>query len=106
MTAAPARFNFDLDLGRREERNSLVTESAMAELLAAAGPGRMRLRVDIQMHCIARLAPGRARGELSAIGHHNLDGVIFRMRVGLHKVAPARRYRALFRSVSLELRAV
>lgn len=34
--AAPARFRFDLDLGRQTERNSLVTETAMAELLAAA----------------------------------------------------------------------
>lgn len=36
MTATPARFTFDLDLGHRQERNSLVTETAMSELLAAA----------------------------------------------------------------------
>ncbi|MDB5540266.1 MAG: hypothetical protein JWQ89_1993 [Devosia sp.] len=34
--AAPAKFTFDLDLGRRQERNSLVTESAMAALLEDA----------------------------------------------------------------------
>ena len=33
MSAAPAKFTFDLDLGRRQERNSLVTETAMAALL-------------------------------------------------------------------------
>lgn len=36
MPAAPAKFNFDLDLGRPRERNSIVTESAMATLLADA----------------------------------------------------------------------
>jgi flagellar assembly protein FliH len=36
MTGAPAKFRFDLDLGHREERNSVVTESAMAALVANA----------------------------------------------------------------------
>ncbi|RYE45157.1 MAG: hypothetical protein EOP24_21150 [Hyphomicrobiales bacterium] len=36
MSAAPAKFTFDLDLGRRQERNSLVTETAMAALLEEA----------------------------------------------------------------------
>lgn len=36
MAAAPAKFNFDLDLGRPSERNSVVTETAMATLLADA----------------------------------------------------------------------
>ncbi len=53
MTATPAKFTFDLDLGRRQERNSLVTESAMAELLAAAR----------QEGFVA----GRAEGERSAV---------------------------------------
>ena len=35
-SAAPARFTFDLDLGRREERNRVVTESAMTQFLADA----------------------------------------------------------------------
>ena len=34
--AAPARFTFDLDLGRRDESNRLMTESAMAQLIADA----------------------------------------------------------------------
>jgi flagellar assembly protein FliH len=36
MSAAPAKFTFDLDLGRREEKNRLLTESAMAALLTDA----------------------------------------------------------------------
>lgn len=36
MSAAPAKFTFDLDLGRREEKNRLLTESAMAAMLADA----------------------------------------------------------------------
>lgn len=36
MSATPAKFTFDLDLGRRQERNSLVTETAMASLLEEA----------------------------------------------------------------------
>ncbi|MBK8085381.1 MAG: flagellar assembly protein FliH [Devosia sp.] len=36
MSATPARFTFDLDLGRHHERNAMVSESAMSEMLAAA----------------------------------------------------------------------
>ncbi len=53
MTAAPAKFTFDLDLGHRQERNSLVTETAMADLLAAARQ--------------EGFAAGRAEGERSAV---------------------------------------
>ena len=38
---------------------------------AAAGPRRMSPGVDIEFHHPARLAPGRARPELRAIGHHH-----------------------------------
>jgi flagellar assembly protein FliH len=34
--AAPQKFTFDLDLGGRRERNSVVTDTAMASLLAKA----------------------------------------------------------------------
>jgi flagellar assembly protein FliH len=53
VSAAPARFTFDLDLGRREERNALVTETAMAAMLEAA-------RED-------GFAAGRAEGERAAL---------------------------------------
>jgi len=37
MTAgAPAKFRFDLDLGHREERNSVLTESALAAVVSTA----------------------------------------------------------------------
>lgn len=34
--AAPAKFRFDLDLGHREERNSVITESALAAIVSTA----------------------------------------------------------------------
>ena len=34
--AAPAKFRFDLDLGHRQERNAVLTETAMATLVANA----------------------------------------------------------------------
>lgn len=36
MSAAPAKFRFDLDLGHREERNSVMTDSALAAVAANA----------------------------------------------------------------------
>lgn len=36
MSATPARFTFDLDLGRNAEKGSLITESALARQLEAA----------------------------------------------------------------------
>lgn len=36
MSAAPAKFRFDLDLGHRQERNSVMTESAIAALITNA----------------------------------------------------------------------
>lgn len=36
MSAAPARFTFDLDLGRRQEGNRLLSENTIAQLLAEA----------------------------------------------------------------------
>ena len=36
MTAAPAKFRFDLDLGHRQERNSVLTDSALTALVNSA----------------------------------------------------------------------
>src|SRR5262245_43875495 len=58
--------------------------AAIHQLLLTAGPSRMRLRVDIEVHGVAFLAPGAAGGEFGAVGHHHLDGVIVRMQVGFH----------------------
>src|SRR5215472_230629 len=58
--------------------------AAVDQLLLTAGPGRMRLRVDVEVQRVALLAPRAASGELGAVGHHHLDGVIVRMQVGFH----------------------
>ena len=53
---------------------SRQSAAAVDQMLLAAGPGRVRLRIDVEMQRIARLAPGRARGEFGAVGHDHLDG--------------------------------
>src|SRR5262249_42446718 len=58
--------------------------AAIHQLLLTAGPSRMRLRVDVEVHGVAFLAPGAAGGEFGAVGHHHLDGVIVRMQFGFH----------------------
>jgi hypothetical protein len=55
-------------------------------MLLAAGPGRVRLRIDIEMQRIPGLAPGGARGELGTVGHDHFDGMVIGMRIGLHGV--------------------
>jgi hypothetical protein len=57
-------------------------------MLLAAGPGRVRLRVDVEMHDIAFLAPGGAGGEFAAIRHHDLDGVVVGVNILLHGAVP------------------
>src|SRR5262249_4843559 len=59
------------------------------QLLLTAGPGRMRLRVDVEMQHVALLAPGGAGGEFAAVGHLDRHGVVVRMRMGLHRRCPA-----------------
>ena len=68
--------------------------AAVEQMLLAAGPGRVRLRVDVELQLVARLAPGGAGGELGSVGHDDLDGVIVGMDVGFHAwfPAPLRRY--------------
>jgi regulator of CtrA degradation len=58
--------------------------AAVEQLLLAAGPGRMRLRVDVEPHRVALLAPGGAGGELRAVGHDDLDGMIVGVGIGFH----------------------
>src|SRR6516165_671352 len=58
--------------------------AAVEELLLSAGPGRVRFRIDIQAHRVARLAPRGAGGELGPVGHHHLHTMVVRMRIGLH----------------------
>lgn len=57
MSAAPAKFTFDLDLGRRQERNSLVTETAMAALIEQARrEGREAGLAEGERTAVARLS--------------------------------------------------
>src|SRR5262249_50445293 len=64
--------------------------AAVEQLLGAAGPGRVRLRVDVKVERVPLLAPGGAGGELGSVGHHDLDGVVVGMGVDLHGKSPAR----------------
>src|SRR6185312_14070636 len=60
------------------------TAAAVGELLRAAGPGRMRVRVDVEVERLPRFAKRRAGGELLTIGHDDLDHVIGRVDIGFH----------------------
>src|SRR5215471_17905658 len=66
--------------------------AAIHQLLLTAGPGRMRLGVDVEVHGVAFLAPGAAGGEFSTVGHHHLDGVIVWMQVEFHASSSCARY--------------
>src|SRR5882724_7606702 len=68
---------------------------AIHELLLAAGPGRVRLRVDVETQRVTLLAPGGAGGELGSVRHDHLDGVVFGMSIGLHGVSSRPRGRFL-----------
>src|SRR3954471_16635501 len=92
-------LGFALVLAFLEKAGELLLEprqarTAVKQLLLAAGPGRVRLRVDVEIHDIALLAPGRAGDEFGAVGHHNLDAVIVRMNLGFHRPVPGRCTRA------------
>lgn len=61
MSAAPAKFTFDLDLGRRQERNSLVTETAMAALIEEARrEGREAGLAEGERSAVAKAAKAEA----------------------------------------------
>ena len=66
--AAPAKFRFDLDLGHRQERNSVMTESAIAALVdqrprrgSPRGSGRRRAHRHGQGRAGDRQAAQRPR---------------------------------------------
>ena len=57
--------------------------AAIDQMLAAAGPGRMRLGVDVEGERVALLAVGRVGLKLSPVGHQDLDHVIVGMEIVL-----------------------
>src|SRR5215216_2845011 len=60
------------------------TAAAVEELLRAAGPGRVRPGVDIEVQLVAFLAPGGAGLVLGPVGHHDRNHMIIRMNFGFH----------------------
>ena len=59
--------------------------AAIEQLLRSAGPGRMGVRIDVQVERRALFAIGRAGHEFDAIGHDDLDHVVLGMDIGLHR---------------------
>src|SRR3954451_1250732 len=62
----------------------LLDLAALDDLHVAAGPGRVRLRVDVEVQRVAFPAVGRARGERAPVGHDHRDLVVVGMDVRLH----------------------
>ena len=83
------------------------TAAAIEQLLGATGPSRVRVRVDVELHRVAVLAPGGAGLELGAIGHDDLDRVVIGMNLGLHGPvlgSPEHPFKAAGPGASLALR--
>src|SRR5690606_27590572 len=55
--------------------------AAVDELLVAARPGRVRVRVDVERQRVAFLPVGRVGRELGPVGHDDLDLMVVRMDV-------------------------
>ncbi|CCF20418.1 protein of unknown function [Pseudorhizobium banfieldiae] len=94
--AGAGSFKTDSAQGLEAEAAEALVElgnaaAAVHELLVAAGPGRVRLRIDFKVHGGAFRTPGRAGFVLGAVGHDDLDRVVLRMDVSLHVDNPALR---------------
>src|SRR5262245_44407822 len=81
----PAALLFPLEA----EAGELLLEAgappgAVHDLLLAACQGRVRLRVDVETQRVTLLAPSGAGGELGAVRHDHLDGVVVGMSIGFH----------------------
>src|SRR5882672_9034843 len=62
--------------------------AGVEQAMLAAGPGRVRLRIDIEPQRVAGFAVGRACLIGAAIGHHDSDLVIIRVDLVLHRFKP------------------
>lgn len=68
--AAPAKFRFDLDLGHRTERNSVMTESAIASVVASAREeGRKEGLAEGERSAAARAAQAIAKAATNLADH-------------------------------------
>src|SRR3954452_10989652 len=61
--------------------------AAIEHLLGAAGPGRVRLGVDVEVQLVAFLAPGGAGLVLGTVGHHDRNVMIIRVNFGFHDLS-------------------
>lgn len=69
-SAAPAKFRFDLDLGHREERNAVLTDSAIAALVAnAREDGRREGIAEGERAAAVRAAQSIAKSAQSLADH-------------------------------------
>src|SRR6185369_9395889 len=75
-----------------EEARKLLLEARHApatvqDLLGAAGPGRMRLGIDVEVQLVAFLAPGGTGAVLGAVGHYDRNRMIIRVNFGFHGIS-------------------
>ena len=65
--------------------------AAVGQALIAAGPGRMRVWVDIKLQGIAFAAIGRIGGEFRTVGHNDRDLMVVRMKfwIAFHGIGPS-----------------
>src|SRR5436190_6802601 len=62
--------------------------AGVEQAVLAAGPGRVRFRVDIEAQRVAFLAIGRAGLVARPVGHHDRDLVVIRVNAFLHRTYP------------------
>src|SRR5579863_8538225 len=77
---------------RAEAAKTLVEARELAagveQALLAAGPGRVRFRIDLQAQRVAGLAVGRARLVAGPVGHDDRNFVVIGVNLFLHRSYP------------------
>ena len=69
-TPSPAKFRFDLDLGHRQERNSVMTETAIAMLVASArDEGRREGLAEGERNAAVKAAQAMAKAATDLADH-------------------------------------
>lgn len=64
--------------------------SRINKTLRPPRPGWVRLRIDIQLHGIARRTPSGTRGISRPVRHHDFYFVIIRVNIFLHRNSPVK----------------